>query len=357
MRKFINPLHVILLFSLMLIFCNRINESQLNSLNQKESKFSRLSGPYLGQKPPGIKAELFAPGMLSAGGSETNITFSPDGKELSYTLYSPRGQILVEPTGAFRKTFIMYSCLKEGRWTEPEEFSFNPARKSRYPFFCPDGKRMFYNSTRNRPEKPDSSLTYIWYVDKKNARWGDPKEIKFEEGFKGRSTGVYPTAAANGNLYFSMWPNRQNGIICMSRYENSRYLRPERLNDFINDRIENHPYIAPDESFLIFDSERKEDNYGGTDIFISFRDKDGEWMKPQNLGEGVNSRFEEARPFLTFDGKYLFFASNRINPELPDKPMTLKELQQLTMVPADGSQHIFWVDAKIINDLKPDHIK
>ena len=327
----------------MLISCGQNNES----------RFSELKGPYLGQKPPGIKAEIFAPGLISAGENELHITFSPDGMEFSYTIYTTVERILVEPTGPFKKLFVMYSNMEEGHWTEPKEFSFNPARSERFPFFSPDGKRIFFNSTRNLTDPSDKSNTCIWYVERKNGEWSGPKEIDFGEDYQG-GDGVFPTVAANGNLYFSLWPDGENGIIYMSRYENGKYSSPERLSDAINDRNQNHPYIAPDENYIIFDSERTENNYGETDIFISFRDKNGKWKKAQNLGKAVNSRYDDARPFVTFDGKYLFFASDRIeNTYIPNQPLTLKELQQLTNVPENGNQHIYWVDAKVIEELRP----
>ena len=61
-------------------------------------------------------------------------------------------------------------------------------------------------------------------------------------------------------------------------------------------------------------------------------------------------------PFSLLMGNTRFFASDRVNPELPDVPITLKQLQQLTHVPADGYQHIYWVDAKVIERLKPENL-
>ena len=152
--------------------------------------------------------------------------------------------------------------------------------------------------------------------------------------------------AANGNLYFAQFYDGVHGYIYVSKYTNGKYSLPERLSDSINDIGGNHPYIAPDESFIIYDSERPDDTYGTSDLYISFRNKEGKWMKPQNLGEGINSPYDERRAFLTNDRKYLFFASARINPERPDHPLTITELRQLADVPANSHQHIYWVNAK-----------
>jgi len=47
----------------------------------KQNDFHALGGPYLGQKPPGMTPEIFAPGITSTGHEEFKAVFSPDGKE------------------------------------------------------------------------------------------------------------------------------------------------------------------------------------------------------------------------------------------------------------------------------------
>lgn len=76
------------------------------------------------------------------------------------------------------------------------------------------------------------------------------------------------------------------------------------------------------------------------------------------MGPGINTKYRDKRAFVSFDGKYLFFASSRIETkELPKDAMDLGELTELMQVPADGQEHIYWVDAKVIEELKPDELK
>ncbi len=349
MKKNIMLSGVVLILGTMLISCNQDKGSQLNTMSQNESKFSRLTGPWLGQKPPGKTPELFAPDLLSAGEAEWKITFSPDGMEFCYNLSSPSPQWIVEPTGLFKKSFMMYSRMKNGFWAEPQEFPFNPDRKEFYPFFSPDGKRLYFNS-----EKTGAPCKL--YVERQKGEWSEPKEIKFKGGFK--SEGVFISVALNGNLYFGMSTDGKNTFIYISRNENGLYSIPQKLSKVINDAGGgHHPYIAPDESYIIFDYPKSRKGSGEEDLYISFRDKNGEWTEPQNLGPEINSVYRDKRAFVSFDGKYLFFVSNRINPEIPDGPLTLKQVQRLTNVPANSFQHIYWVDAKFIEDLKPEHLK
>ena len=345
MKKNFMKKSVILIIGALLISCNQTEVSQSNVQNRNKSKFSELNGPYLGQKPPGMTPELFAPGLLSAGGDEANITFTPDGMELCYTLWTPGGENLADPKWPFLQMIIMYSRVENGRWVEPKEFSFNLDRKEIYPFFSPDGKRMYFSSWR-------SGSPRIMFVEKSNGEWCEPKEINLH-------ISSFISVAANGNLYFAdQDQDTEEVFIYMSRYENGNYSLPEKLSDAVNDKCGLRPYIAPDESYIIFDREKFDTSFGEEDLYISFRDQNGEWTKAKNMGKRINTRYRDKRPFVSFDGKYLFFASDRIkNPERPKKAMNLTELKQLLHVPANGWEHIYWVDAKVIEELKPKELK
>jgi len=74
--------------------------------------------------------------------------------------------------------------------------------------------------------------------------------------------------------------------------------------------------------------------YGGFDLYITFQQSNGRWIEPINMGEGINSSAYDWVPYVTPDGKYFFFNSMR-----------------------SGSWDIYWVDAKIIEDLKPKELK
>lgn len=90
----------------------------------------------------------------------------------------------------------------------------------------------------------------------------------------------------NGNLYFGTWKQSKEGkytgnIYCSS-YENGQYKKPEKLGPEIN--IPGHynrsPFIAPDGSYLLFNSQ---DASKMTTLLICFRKSDGTWTKPKDL--------------------------------------------------------------------------
>jgi len=74
---------------------------------------------------------------------------------------------------------------------------------------------------------------------------------------------------------------------------NGKYEEPKLLPKKINSGKSFHPFIAPDESYLLFDGER-EDGYGDSDIYISFRQQNGTWGNPINLGDKINTKAWEA---------------------------------------------------------------
>jgi len=112
-----------------------------------------------------------------------------------------------------------------------------------------------------------------------------------------------------------------------------KYEEPKLLSEKINGGKSFHPFIAPDESYLIFDGKR-EGGYGDSDLYISYRQQDGSWGDVINLGDQINTDAWEAVASVTPDGKYLFFNRNMGSDKYEDVD-------------------IFWVDAEIIETLRP----
>lgn len=70
-----------------------------------------------------------------------------------------------------------------------------------------------------------------------------------------------------------------------------------------------HPALSPDESVLIFSSDR-EGGFGDKDLWMSTYDKKSkEWSEPVNMGAGINTPGFEGYPFIHDDGT-LYFSSN-----------------------------------------------
>jgi hypothetical protein len=67
--------------------------------------------------------------------------------------------------------------------------------------------------------------------------------------------------------------------------------------------------VARDESFIVFGSPHR-GGFGGGDLFISFRESDGPWSDPKNLGATINTPGYEFGPYVTNDRRFLFYSSS-----------------------------------------------
>lgn len=288
-----------------------------------------LSGPYLGQDPPGAMPEIFAPGVISTGHAEIKVVFTPDGREMFYQLWGAPHPVVL--------------TAKEvgGRWTEPEVASFSGRVIEGFDI-SKDGRRIVVVSTApplvgTRPLQESR----IRFVERAGEGWVEGEVLR-------PSLRGYPSIAANGNLYLA------TGDLWVSELVNGEYAEMRNLGDSVNtdEFFEEDPFIAPDESYLLFC--RRDDGFGGWDIFVSFREEDGTWTRAVNMGEAINTSATEVYPFVTPDGKYLFFGSNRVlHEDFSPVPLTLDEKLRVLNGPGNGNHDIYWVDASIIDQLRP----
>jgi Tol biopolymer transport system component len=218
----------------------------------------------------------------------------------------------------------MYMNIEKDRWTKPSAGPFFYDTFEFEPNFSPDGKKVFYGSRRPLPGQTEPNQnTEIWIVEKEDSGWGTPYPIGSPVS---EAIPMFMTATKDGTIYFTA--NSERGIY-RSKFIKGKYTQPERLPDEIN-FIDNagHPFVAPDESYVIFDGYSGPGSIGSTDLYISFRDKNDRWSKAVNMGPQVNSKEGEICASVSFDGKYLFYLSSRY-----------------------GNGDIFWVDAGVINTL------
>jgi ankyrin repeat protein len=274
-----------------------------------------LRGPYLGQAPPGTTPVVFAPNLVSTETTELCAVFAPDGKEF----YFARSE---QERGARMRTITQENEL----WGSAKPIAFSGDYNSVDMFMSRDGQRLHFCSNRALDGKGAAKQdTDIWVATRAANSWSEP--VNLGDAVNSSENDYYPTFTTKGDLYFSS--PRAGGVggndIYRSRQADGTLGRAENLGPPINtDKWEFDPFIAPDESYIIFASNRP-GSLGGSDLYISVRKPDGSWAPPENMGEPINSVGPEYTPMLTPDGKYLFFTSGR-----------------------NGPDDIFWVDASVI---------
>jgi WD40-like Beta Propeller Repeat len=241
---------------------------------------------YLGQTPPGSTPVVFAPGSISRGNIHSRLEISPDGREMFWNTVD-------------MKTFstrIVSVRQVNGKWSEPQSPSFAKEGDTQGAVFSPDGKRLYFR--RNT-----GAGWVAQYVERTDAGWNAPRG----DGFSPSGSSSF---TRSGRVYYSAGLTTKvwgTGIFG-ARYSADGYADVAALDATINvpNAIDYTPYVSPDESFLLFSSNRpligdKEALF----IHVTFRMSDGAWSTPQRLSD-IPARF----PSLSPDGKYLFFCGD-----------------------------------------------
>lgn len=261
---------------------------------------------YFGEKPPGLKPKLFHPKLVSPEGRFESGTFSPDMKEFYFT----------RKNGKYKNRTFFVMRFENNGWGPELETDI------RWPQFSQDGNMLYGGK---------------FFRTKTEKGWSEPK---YQGDFlEEQAHGI--SLSSNGTYYFPFFKKADNGHgnLGYSRVVNGEYEKPVKLSANINKgKWIAHPFIAPDESYLMWDVVR-EDGHGQADIYISFKDQNGTWLPAQNMGPLINTEKQESSPRVTHDGKYLFFSRG----QWQNKP--------------DGSKNwvgkSYWVDAKIIEQFRP----
>ncbi len=263
-------------------------------------------GPYLGQTPPGSTPEIFAPGIVNTEEyREFEGMFAADMKAF-YFIRRP----LCEESTSNVLAVIEY---KNNQWRE----SVVKQGESE-PSISPDGMTLYFANK---------------YMERTSAGWSALKSLgtPFKDILIMRLS-----VTSNGAYYFDTYSEELDIPLRYSRLIDGKYEQPKSLGpQFAIGRYNAHPFIAPDESYVIWDSRRK-GGYGTSDLYISYRASDGSWGPAINLSDKINTTDAENYPSVSPDGKFLFF-DRRIGE------------------PVNGEKQvdIYWVDAQIIETLRP----
>ena len=128
----------------------------------------------------------------------------------------------------------------------------------------------------------------------------------------------------------------------------------ENPGEAINTKEEEfNAFIAPDESYIIYTAVGRDPDLGGGDLWINFCQEDGTWSKAISMGEKINSSALDFCPFVTADGKFLFFTSQRGTLSNYSKiPLTYEMIKKISKEHGNGRGDLYWVSSKIIEELK-----
>lgn len=182
------------------------------------------------------------------------------------------------------------------------------------PVLTPENELLFTSRRQDSPKEKINDLDgkyyesmYISKLD--NGRFGTPRRYTIPDLFMSSKFRKYHESiismSPDGKKLFVYRDNK----IYEVDMDNLKKESPKKLSKNINfDYYQNHAYLSKDGKVLFFTSEAA-GGFGGLDIYKSEKGSDGNWGKPENLGQNINTMYDEDAPFLSDDGKTLFFAS------------------------------------------------
>ena len=247
-------------------------------------------GPYLGQTPPGPIAQVFAPGLISdirPHRWECHGHFSADGNTFCY-----------------RKLGYIYITENTDQgWTAPKRIKSIPYRT----WSCclsPDANSIYFldqNFTRSVRNRYDPFKPKNYYRCMRTSQgWSLPK--KLGPPFNSASGGFSVTA--DNSICFKS----KRGGFWMAPSVGNTWDQAIKLPMEWGNLNPCHPGVAPDGSFLVFYSIEPGARSGTpTDLYLTLREADGTWTKPQRMGPGINSGYHEIGARISPDKKYMFF--------------------------------------------------
>lgn len=304
--------HFILILVLVLFSYACNTKKQQATVNDS----STIESSYFGQKPPGLIPEVFAPGIVSINGRfEGAVSFSPNLDEMYFGADNEN-----------EETSIYFSKLEGNQWTPIKRANFTNGKKNEemHPFVSPNGKRIYFTAL-------DSSFVdeKIWYVKRLENSWSTA--IKLDSPLNDDKV-FYPNQAKNGGLYYF---NLSKFKTYYASEQNGKFPEVQEVDI----EFGHHGFIAPSQDyFLVTDRHKEDENRKDNDVYVYFKNQDGTWTKPINLGIAVNSSFNEKCPSITPDGKYLFFGRD----ERSEGP---------------GLSNMHWVSTEVIHKLKMSYFK
>lgn len=248
-------------------------------------------------------------------------TITVDGKTILFTRRIKDGR--VEGPIKEQEDFFVSELSNRGIWQTavPMPSNVNTVNNEGAPTIAADGRSLVFvacpdatgtNYGENRNGKGSCDL---FYTKKLGANWMNP--VNLPGNVNSFNWETQPSLSADGKtMYFIRGirgrnQTRNSDIYVTRKDENGMWGTPERLPDHINTPVEEESVlIHPDGKTLYFAS-RGHVGMGGSDLFVSRMDKNGDWGQPMNLGYPINTKFDENSLMVSPDGEIAFFASDR----------------------------------------------
>lgn len=193
---------------------------------------------------------------------------------------------------------------------------------SQYPDYGPvisaDEDIMMFTSRRNTTtggnidENYDEYFEDIFVTYKFNEEWGVPTNIGPPINTTGHDATV--NISPDGQILYTYRDDKGYGNIYESRLIGDKWSEPEKMSKSINSSAhESSASISYEGKTFFFVSDRQEGSLGGRDIFYSNKTDKDKWGEAINIGNTINTQYNEEGVFIVPDGKTMYFSSEGHN--------------------------------------------
>ncbi len=265
------------------------------SLNAQEKTFKFN---YFGQEPPDtIATEFLIPLSIKQSYDFIgSINFSPTGNMIVFGVTD----------SVWSTSNIVYTKNENGSWTDMDTLNSCQTGINANPTFITD-KLIYFTSLRKGQKDLDILQTSFT-----SNIWSDPMVVR--ELSVDTCREFMGSRSQNGDIFFVRLEKLKrpdenaimNNEIYCANFVNGQVTAVKNIGSPINsDFSEVSPFIESNGRYLLFGS-RRLGGLGLVDIYVSFRDSNGDWKEPKNVKE-LNSKEFDGDPIVTPDGKYIFF--------------------------------------------------
>lgn len=278
---------------------------------------------FLGQTLPGETPVRFAEGIITDGFyPHSRMIISPSEDRIYWTTFM---DLVSSDTALYYSKF-------SGGVLGPAEADANLAKQGIKSFvFFNDADTILFGDLRPYEGMEGDEVYAVWMAEWTGLAWSTPEPIESTIDNDWASLGSV-SFNSSGDIYFTGRKEGGTAKIYCTKYVNGEYQPYEQLPEIINTGIAIDPFIDYQDKYLLFSAAERAENIGRIDLYVSFKDGDGHWGEPSNLGEGISTEYLDRFPMVTSDGRFLFFVTSHSN-----------------HFPSEHT-HFYWMDAKVLRE-------
>jgi outer membrane protein OmpA-like peptidoglycan-associated protein len=175
----------------------------------------------------------------------------------------------------------------------------------------PTGRILYFTS--NRPGGfAAGQQEDLYSIERTEAGWSRP--VPLPRPINSEKNEGAPAFSSDGQTLVFVGCNRADGEgdcdLYTAQLDGATWSAPRNMGDVVNGKHwDSQPTMSFDGNMVIFTSGRP-GGYGNEDLYMTTKDRFGEWSTPVNLGPTINTPFDDKSPYLASDGRTLYFASS-----------------------------------------------